>query len=321
MKLKSILPCICLLTGCLSTSAFAQDFINPLPAERGTIEKGTPVDGQMIRLDAKQMWRFSYLPNLKLLDSVEIAQDMAYPSISPDGSRVVMFKKDELNGNSLQEWKLNSKEMRELVRGDDVSNYITWDDNMTLSMRERSKPFFRDGAKLRYNIEPQKVTLRDRKPLAEASFVAYDVDDVIILESKKTQTLQAISDSHADRYYAPVVSPDERFVAFCGLTGGVYLFDIDQNAVVFIGNHGTSPAFSPDGRYLIYTTSRDNGHNVTSGDFILIDLDKRSYRYISNPNKEIRVSATLSRDASEIAYSCEDGKIFKASLPLVNKAE
>lgn len=305
MKLKSILPCTCLILGCLIgiSSAFAQD--NPI---------GTPIDGQMIRLDAKKMWRFAYLPNVKLQNAVQIAKDMSFPSISPDGSRVVMFKKDEVLGNSLQEWKADTREMRELVRGENVSNFVTWDDNSTVLMRERSKPFFRDGAHLRYDIAPKKVSLRDRRPLAEATFVAYDQDDVIILESKKTKTLQAISDVHADRYYAPVVSPDERFVAFCGLSSGVYLFDIEANAVVFIGNHGTSPSFSPDGRYLIYTDARDDGSNITSGDLVLLDLNNRSYRFISNPDGELRIHGTLSRDAAEIAYMLDDGTIMKAEL-------
>ena len=306
MNFKSALSCFC-LAGCIffAASALAQD-----------IQDNSPVDGQMVRLNAKKLWRFSYLPNLPMQNPVKIADNLSYPSISPDGSRIVMFKKGANLNNSLVEWTANSPALRDLVSGEDVSNYITWSDNETFAMRERSKPFLRTSAHLHYNISPKKVALRNRKPIAEANFVAYDENDVIILESKKTRTLQAISDNHADRYYAPIVSPDERFVVFNGLSSGVHLFDIESNAVVFIGSHGTHPAFSPDGRYLIYTDTRDDGNDYTAGDLILIDLNDRSYRVIANPNHEIRLNATISRNAADISYMLVDGSIWRASLPL-----
>ncbi len=305
MKFKALIPVFCASFLFFAGVSSAQE-----------VQKNLPVDGQMVRLDAKRLWKMSGLPNIPMQNVEKIAENMRYPSISPDGRRVVTFVKHEDGRNALHEWNKDSREIREIVRHEEVSNFVTWDKSGLLNMRQRSNPFFRDAVQFRYDVTPHKLSLRDKKPITEATFTAYDDDDIIILESKKTQTLQAISDIRADRYYGPVVSPDERFVVFNGLTSGVHLFDIEANAVVYIGSRGTSPAFSPDGRYLIYAQTADDGHEVTSGDLILVDLDKHSQRVISNPNHEIRLNATLGNNAQTIAYATSDGTSWVATLPI-----
>ena len=307
MKLNRILIAASCVLGCMTMASAG--FAQPEQAA------AHPVDGQMVRLDAKKLWKFSYLPNLKMKNVQKVAEKLRHPSISPDGRHIVMFDRDadNLENNRLYEWNDNTLELREIVRGSQVSMFVDWQDDESILMRERDKPFFREGAKLNYSIG-KKPMLRGRKPIADNDYVVYDESDIIILESKKTKTLQAISDSRADRYFAPILSPDEKYVVFSSLSSGIHLFDIETNAVVFIGSNGIYPSFSPDGRYLIYTTNRDDGHNFTSGDLVLIDLQKRSYRYISNPNNEIRINATISRDAKQIAYETDDGNTWRASL-------
>lgn len=306
MKFKTLILVLCCVVSALFvTAAGAQE-----------LAKNPPVDGQMVRLDANRLWKMSSLPSIPMHDVVKIADNMRYPSISPDGRRVVMFVRNDDGQNSLHEWNKDTREIREIIRHEEVSNYVTWDKSGLLNIRQRSKPFFRDAVQLRYEVTPQKFALRDKKRMIESTFAAYDEDDIIILESKKTKTLQAISDVRADRYYSPVVSPDERFVVFNGLTSGVHLFDIEANAVVYIGSNGTSPSFSPDGRYLVYAQTADDGHEVTSGDLILVDLDKHSRRVISNPNREIRLNATLGNNAQSIAYATSSGTSWMASLPI-----
>ena len=278
-----------------------------------------PKDGQLVKLDAEQMWHLSYFDNLPVQNQTRIAEKLTAPSISPDGQRVVLFERG-LPGepNVLHEWSVQNPRIRELSRSLEFSNFITWDDDENISIREQSRPFFRVGAKLRFSHTPKALKLRERKPLVESNYVVYDQDDVIILESKKTQTLQAISDPAMGRYFAPILSPDEKFVVYSSLSSGIFLFDIEQNAVVFIGAHGSVPAFSPDGRYLIYADTGDDGHDYTRGDLILLDLRLKSYRVIANPQNEIRLNATLSRDAKAIAYETSDGKVWRGELEIGN---
>lgn len=326
MNLKSITLCaICACTA-FAGSAFAQEkqqSLNPLQFIQNTkIEQNsdngqnnTPIDGQMVKLDAKKLWRMNYLPNTNIHNPEIIAQNLTHPTISPNGERIIMFERGNPGEhNALHEWTPQTQ--REIMREDNVSVYVTWDNNNTFAMRERSNPFRRDTALLKYDTSHDKLTTKGKTQIADETFVTYDANDVIILESKKTKTLQAISDTRADRYYAPVLSPDQRFVAFNGLTSGLHIFDIESNAVVFIASHATDPAFSPDGKYLVYTVSSDNGHQIQSADLVIIDLQNRSYRYISNPEGEIRIRASLSKDAKFISYQTDDNQIVRAQLNL-----
>ena len=301
MTLKKCLLSIACAAGCLifAASAFA------VP----------PKDGQLVKLDAEQLWHLSYLANLPVQNATQIADHFTNPSIAPDGKHVVLFERG-LPGepNILHEWSADTGKLQERIRSHEVSNFITWDDDQNFSVRERAKPFFREGAKLKYNRSLKELKLQERKPLVESNYVVYDQDDVIILESKKTQTLQAISDPAMGRYFAPILSPDEKFVVYSSLNSGIFLFDIEANAVVYIGAHGSVPTFSPDGRYLIYANTSDNGHDYTRGDLIMLDLKLKTYRVIANPKSEIRLNATLSKDAREIAYETVDGKIFRGEL-------
>lgn len=303
MSLKKCLLSIACAAGCLifAASAFA------LP----------PKDGQLVKLDAEQLWHLSYLANLPVQNSTQIAEKFTKPSIAPDGKHVVLFERG-LPGepNVLHEWAEDTGKIKERIRSFDVSDFITWDDNQNFSVRDRAKPFFKDGAKLKFDRSLKELKLRERKPLTDSDYVVYDQDDVIILESKKTQTLQAISDPAMGRYFAPILSPDEKFVVYSSLSSGIFLFDIEANAVVYIGAHGSVPTFSPDGRYLIYANTSDNGHDYTRGDLILLDLQLKSYRVIANPKSEIRLNATLSKDAREIAYETADGKVFRGELAI-----
>ncbi len=304
MKFKSLcLACAAALaTAVFAAAAFAQ---TPAPSDG-------PIDGQLVRLDVKKLWRFAFLPNAPLLETQHIGKGVVASSISPDGSQAVMFERGKPHEpNILHRWA-NGK-TTQILESHDVSSYIEWSGNDQIDIRETHAPFFRDGSKLRYEVSA-KPKLKTQLKLADSQYVVYDHDDVIILESKKTRTLQAISDPAADRYYAPMLSPDERFVAFSGLHSGVLVFDIEANAVVFIGSHGTDPAFSPDGRYLIYADTRDDGHIFTQGNLVLVDLHNRNYRVLANPNKEIRLRATLSRDADFVSYTTIDGDAYRAKI-------
>ena len=274
-----------------------------------------PVDGNMVKLQIDKLWKISYLPNAPVKVVSQIAADLQSPAISPDGSHVLMFKRGNPgNPHHLLHWSLETPVTEEILTDTELSSHVTWQNDDEFSVREHTAPFFRNGAVRQYRIATKSPTLKKRSPHTDARSLADDADDVIILENAENQTLQAISDIRTDRYFAPIVSPDARFVAFTGLTTGIHVFDIAQNAVVFIGSHGTAPAFSPDGRFLVYANTRDNGHEITSGELVLVDLDTHTYRYISNPNHEIRIRASLSNGAAYIAYQTDDDRIFRAQL-------
>ncbi len=284
-------------------------------AREMTQNAAKPADGEMIALNVANMWTISQMSDVKLSDIQIVTTQAKFPSISPDGQKILLFAPEtDAAPRKLLRWTPKTDELQELMSGQNVSMFVTWDDADNISMRQADKPFFGDSRLLKLRLENKSAALRAKKPLADSKLFAYDDDDIIILARKDTKTLQAISDVNADRYYAPIVSPDEKFVVFSGLTTGVHIFDVEKNAVVYIGAKGTDPSFSPDGRYLIYGETSDDGNDYTSGNLIIVDLQKHSRRALANPSKEIRLRGTLSKDASFVAYETAKGAVYRARL-------
>ena len=49
-------------------------------------------------------------------------------------------------------------------------------------------------------------------------------------------------------------------------------------------------------------------------DLVVIDLREKTFRFVSNPDGEIRIHGTLSRDGRFVAYETDDGRIMRAGL-------
>lgn len=275
-----------------------------------------PRNGDLLRLDSDNFWHVTTGETLRLEQREKIAEDVDSPSISPDGKRVIVHRKPEAAGQpgKLFQWA-DAERTVTLLREDlDVSNYVTWTDNDRFFMREQQAPFFEHGKKLNFAVEGRRTHFRSKRAINENAVLVYQMEDAIIM--KRENVIQVISDVTRDRYFSPIVSADEKFIVFVGLTSGINLFDIAQNAVVYQDSLGAYPSFSADGRYLIYTQARDDGHVLIQTDTLLIDLHHQRVIRVANPEQEIRVRATISRDASYMAFETASGEVFRAKLAL-----
>jgi hypothetical protein len=72
-----------------------------------------------------------------------------------------------------------------------------------------------------------------------------------------------------DRYFAPRISSDERWVVFQGLSTGLYLYETRRGETYHLGN-GSHARF--DGERMVFERLEDDGHEITAGDLYLADL-------------------------------------------------
>lgn len=287
MKLNALLLAFAL---CAAPAAACAQNINPSPAQSAS-------------------WTLSVQQPAPVSHAVQMAEDLSNPVISPDGKRVLMFKRG-LPGEpgELHEWNETSASSRQIIRDQDLSMFVSWQNDGSFVVRENSRPFFKSGETLHFS---KKNTKLGRIARSEAKISAYDDNDTIMLHVENAADT-AIS-RPGEHCFAPMVSPDNRFVVFSCLKTGIQLYDTQSGHIVATVR-GTSPAFSNDGRYLVYASTRDDGHQVTQGDIHLIDLQKRTTRMIANPDAEIRTSATISEAADRIAYETADGRAWIAEL-------
>ena len=227
--------------------------------------------------------------------AVVVAKSLHFPAISPDGSRVLLFEPG-LPGepSQIHEWNADTRLITTRMQSDRLSRYMTWDRDGRIAVRDGRLPFSREASER--SIQGLRV---------------YDDNDTIRLETPAGTV--AIS-APGERAYAPFLSPDGRYIVYNVLGHGLFLYDIAARTHILNAAHATSPAFSPDGAYLVYAETADDGHALTRGDIVVLDLRRRSAHRIDNPGHEIRTNATLSRDGKEIAYETEDGRVLTARM-------
>jgi N-acetylmuramoyl-L-alanine amidase len=120
----------------------------------------------------------------------------------------------------------------------------------------------------------------------------------------------------SDRFFAPQLSPDHRFVVFRGVSTGVYAYRMEDQKLFHFGR-GHRLSFSGNGRYLVFDRSVDDGHRILAGDLYIADLTTPTPRIGPLTQTEARIEAFPSLNATGdlVAFS-SSGKILVARVAM-----
>ncbi len=165
---------------------------------------------------------------------------------------------------------------------------------------------FRDPAGARERVE----TGRTYDPKVGAGPVhAYHEDDAVHLVRDGQDVV--ISDGQ-DRYFAPVVSPDGRYVVYEGLVTGLRVYEVSAGRTVLVGR-GNHPAWLPDSSGLLYDVTEDDGVRLIAGDLwaFFVGSD-RAVRLTDTPDL-IETHPAPSPDGRLVAFESE-GTIYVAPV-------
>ncbi|MDI6827092.1 MAG: hypothetical protein QME62_01255 [Armatimonadota bacterium] len=112
-------------------------------------------------------------------------------------------------------------------------------------------------------------------------------------------------------YNIPVESPHGDKYAVEGFGGKLYVVDKKGGLPVDLGP-GSNPSWSPDGKYLIYEVTSDDGHSILSSDLWVSSVDGfERYQLTNTPGIESWPS--WSPDGKYIAYVI-DGVVYIAPI-------
>jgi hypothetical protein len=116
-----------------------------------------------------------------------------------------------------------------------------------------------------------------------------------------------------DKFFGARPSPDGARVAFLGLATGVHVLDLRTMRVTHVGA-GTAPAWSPDGRLLVFERTEDDGHDVVASDLWLYEPGGRGLTRLTATDDRLERRPSFSPDGRRLAFDDDRGEILIADL-------
>ncbi|GAB5537357.1 MAG: hypothetical protein Rubg2KO_36060 [Rubricoccaceae bacterium] len=107
-----------------------------------------------------------------------------------------------------------------------------------------------------------------------------------------------------------VVSPDGQRVAFEAMGGGLHVMDRDGSNRIELGT-GHRPAWSPDGRWVVFMTTEDDGHVFTAADLVAARTDGSARVELTTTPDRLEMNPSWSPDGRAIAFDdATDGALY-----------
>ncbi len=108
-------------------------------------------------------------------------------------------------------------------------------------------------------------------------------------------------------FFGAQESPSGDMVAINGLSGNLYVASPLGGQPIELGR-GECPSWSPDGKYLVYQVSKDDGHEVTSSEIWISSRDGK-YRERLTDGSRKAMFPSWSPDGKRLAYVV-DGRLY-----------
>lgn len=107
-----------------------------------------------------------------------------------------------------------------------------------------------------------------------------------------------------------VASPDQARVAFEVMGGNLYVINGDGTGLVDLGR-GHRPQWSPDGRWVVYMRSQDDGYRYTASDLFAARADGTGRVQLTQTPDRLEMNPSWSPDGRLIAYDAwDEGVIY-----------
>lgn len=177
---------------------------------------------------------------------------------------------------------------------------VVWNpDGMSLRLKES------DGQSVDFMLTGE------RYPENERQAKVYEFDDEILLRATDGEDPRPLSGGQ-DRFYAPVLSPDETKVVFMGRETGIHIARIDSDKVICVGP-GANPTWLPDSSGIVYDVPVSDGVSILESDLWYASADGTERTNLTNTPGLRESYPSVASDGDRVAYS-NGGAIYVARL-------
>jgi Tol biopolymer transport system component len=235
------------------------------------------------------------LVNTRALTNKDQHGELMAPRFSPDGLSILVTRP---GFQGLYILDIATGELTKLSDDNGYRAFWTKDGKVAVPSEHGTRLFEADGS-------PSTEALPPDPPRAWAD------NNLIYVAGPNGQQIPITGTD--DNYYNPVVSPDGQWVAFQGLVNGIFIAPIDGSAPAQWVGQGTNPAWAPDSQNFIFDQTTDDGHNLQTGDLILVNLPNQEISNLTVDQTDITYMPQIGPDGRTILYEVE-GTIHVGTL-------
>lgn len=156
----------------------------------------------------------------------------------------------------------------------------------------------------------KKLQKRFFPPENEIAFTRYQ--KLQLAQIDQPDSLQKFLDN--TKIINPVLSPDGNHIACEEYGGDLIVIDRNSGKRVSLGN-GHRPAWSPDGKWVCYMVTEDDGHKYLASDIYISSIDGKRQFNLTKTDELLEMNPSWSPDGGSIAYDeLQSGVIYIQKL-------
>ena len=140
----------------------------------------------------------------------------------------------------------------------------------------------------------------------EVALLGIEKTKIVILKNGKKEIIDPLGEGN---YIWPSLSPDGKTILAVSVGQGAFLCTTDGNVIQRFDGRKNAPAFTHDGKWIVYMVDTDDGHQILDSDIYAVSVDGQTTIRLTNNNK-INMNPAPSATENKIAFSTLDGELF-----------
>ncbi len=213
-------------------------------------------------------------------------------ALSADGSRLA-YRRTTVDRSS-------RRRTQEIV----VTSLVDGSSSTLTAGRDLSLPAFSGDAV----VYAGKETSRDQpgRPTPEVSLIGIQETKIALYVGGRTLLLDPLEEG---RYIWPSLSPEGDRILAVAMEGGAFICDLQGKVLSRLGRRN-APAWTRDGRWIIYMDDSDDGHRITGSDICFVSADGLQSGRLTVSEHFFEMYPDCSPVDNRIAFSTAEGEIL-----------
>jgi len=261
--------------------------------------------------------------------------DWAYPRFAPDGSKLFITSS---NYDGIWEYPLATRKLRRITadrhagygmafspdgsqiayrrtvadapQGERrqevvVMNLRTGQANVALAGKDVSVPAFSRGG-TPYAVVQQSLRSTASLGASDVAILGVENTRIALQRGGRKVLLDPIGNGS---YIWPSLSPDGARIVACDIAYGAFICDLEGKILVRLGKRN-APAWTRDGRWIVYMDDRDDGHQILSSDLYAVAADGKTTLRLTDTGDVLEMDPQCSPTEDKIVCSTLNGTIL-----------